>query len=420
LDNRDQLSKVVPKIFQSRKWRLGVRTTTTSVTPLSQNSKTVSNLISAITKAKHVEMAIFQIRANQDSNSKTSEKIDKLITLVSSQVNGLLLILLLNNHKKLIRLDAKANTIQRVERGRSARSETKRYKSFKDFEQKALKVRVLFTLFHKKKINLRCRITQARKDFEMLVSDRQLDLSNRNENIRDSENKLQRADKAHELAHTKTRDLLTEYERSKKEEERLYREHTVLRREVTEVETKIKALKQNLETDNKKLRSWTKEHQSSMKEHRRVLEKCEKEQQVAQKELEKHSKGLDYDHALAKAKTVLARRDSALKIVTRDESELGAYEAKVKVDQAKLKVEESHLKHAKDGVIRTGVLENFFFPSNHIPACVDHNTHTQVPRKNSPQWRRRPNDCQVKSRKNCRNGKGQVLRVISHSRSTNV
>ena len=140
LDNRDQLSKVVPKIFQSRKWRLGVRTTTTSVTPPSKNSKTVSNLISAITKAKHVEMAIFQIRANQDSNSKTSEKIDKLITLVSSQVNGLLLILLLNNHKKLIRLDAKANTIQRVERGRSARSETKRYKSFKDFEQKALKV----------------------------------------------------------------------------------------------------------------------------------------------------------------------------------------------------------------------------------------------------------------------------------------
>ena len=214
----------------------------------------------------------------------------------------------------------------------------------------------------------------------MLVSDRQLDLSNRNENIRDSENKLQRADKAHELAHTKTRDLLTEYERSKKEEERLYREHTVLRREVTEVETKIKALKQNLETDNKKLRSWTKEHQSSMKEHRRVLEKCEKEQQVAQKELEKHSKGLDYDHALAKAKTVLARRDSALKIVTRDESELGAYEAKVKVDQAKLKVEESHLKHAKDGVIRTGVLENFFFPSNHIPAYVDHNTHTHTHR----------------------------------------
>ena len=162
----------------------------------------------------------------------------------------------------------------------------------------------------------------------MLVSDRQLDLSNRNENITDSEKKLQRADKAHEMAHTKTRDLLTEYERSKKEEERLYREHTVMGREVTEAEYKIKALKQSLDTDKKKLKTWTKEHRSSMKEHQRVLEECEKEEQAAQNELEKYSKGLEYDHALAKEKTVRARRDSALKIVTRDESELGAYESK--------------------------------------------------------------------------------------------
>ena len=157
LDMREQLSSVVPTIFQFRKWRLGVTTVTSSSSSSKKmssskksNSKVVSNLISAIKKAKHVEMSIFQVRAIQDS----SEKIDKLVTLVSSQVNGLLLILLLNNHKKLMRLDAKANTIQRVERGRSARTMAKRYQSFKDFEQKALKVRVLFTLFHKKKNKL--------------------------------------------------------------------------------------------------------------------------------------------------------------------------------------------------------------------------------------------------------------------------
>ena len=180
----------IPTIFQSRKWTLCVSSSVTSLAASKKSNTTTSTLMSAISNAKQVEMAILHARAEHESMGTITEKIENLITLASSQVNGLILVLLMNDHKYLTRLNANAETIQRVERGRSARTETKRYKTFKDFEKQALK---------------------ARHDFEILVSDRQLDLSNKNENIKDSETKLDRADKSHGLAHTMTRELLSEY-----------------------------------------------------------------------------------------------------------------------------------------------------------------------------------------------------------------
>ena len=120
--------------------------------------------------------------------------------------------------------------------------------------------------------------------------------------------------------------------------------------EVESVKGKIATLKESLKSDKTKLASWRKEHRSSLKEHKRALQQCEKEETRAQKEIEKYSKsgGTEHAHALAKEKTVRARRDSALKIVRRDESELAAFESKVKLDEAKLTLETSHLKHAKD------------------------------------------------------------------------
>jgi len=225
--------------------------------------------------------------------------------------------------------DLNAQTIQKLERGRSARSKAQKLKMFQDCKKKA---------------------EQARNDFVSIITGHHLNNLSAVDNIKAARVKMDEALEANQKVHKHVKQVLAAYETARKNEEMLYRKHHVYVRELSKLESNVVMLKSRLSQDKNKLKTWKKEHRDKIKEHRRTLKQCEKEEKKCQHEIKSiHIMNkVELDAAKAKETLVRKRRDSAKSLVSRDEAELNAFESKVNVDEAELKLELSHIKEAQN------------------------------------------------------------------------